>query len=118
MRAGSISSQFKLWYEQAGTPELTFEDLWDPAANAYELTVAQQVPPTPGQPHKAPMLMPLAMGLLGADGGELPTRLAGESEALTGTRVLSGGRGAAQLSLCRSAGASRCRRCCAAFRRR
>ena len=87
--AGGVDlSQFKLWYEQAGTPELTFEDFWDPAANAYELTVAQQVPPTPGQPHKAPMLMPLAMGLLGADGGALPTRLAGESEALTGTRVL------------------------------
>ena len=35
------------------------------------------------------MPIPLAMGLLGADGEELPTRLDGEREARTGTRVLS-----------------------------
>ncbi len=87
--AGAVDlGRFKLWYQQAGTPELTFEDVWDPTANTYELTVAQQVPPTPGQPHKAPMLMPLAIGLLGPDGGELPARLAGESAAPAGTRVL------------------------------
>ncbi|MGH7029759.1 MAG: aminopeptidase N, partial [Stellaceae bacterium] len=84
---------FKPWYGQAGTPELTVEDRWDAASGSYELTVAQKVPPTPGQPDKSPMLIPLAIGLLGADGGELPTRLASdrgaEAESRAGTRVLA-----------------------------
>ena len=88
--AGGIDlGRFKLWYAQAGTPELTVDERWDAAAGAYELEVAQQVPATPGQPDKRPMLMPLAMGLLGADGGELPTRLEGDGAALAGTRVLA-----------------------------
>ncbi len=88
--AGGIDlGRFKLWYAQAGTPELTVDERWDAAAGAYELEVAQQVPATPGQPDKRPMLMPLAMGLLDADGGELPTRLEGDGAALAGTRVLA-----------------------------
>src|SRR5271166_6076471 len=51
-------SRFKLWYTQAGTPELTIEDRWDAAKKSYELTVAQKVPATPGQPEKSPMLIP------------------------------------------------------------
>ncbi|MBV8120004.1 MAG: aminopeptidase N [Alphaproteobacteria bacterium] len=82
-------SQFKLWYAQAGTPEITIEDHWDEASRVYELNVAQKVPPTPGQPEKAPMLIPLAVGLLDEDGGELPTRLDGDAENRPGTRVLS-----------------------------
>ena len=93
-QAGGVDlSRFKLWYQQAGTPEITVEDRWDTAGNVYELTVAQQVPPTPGQPDKLPMLIPLAIGLLGADGGELPARLAGEAvtegAGPAGTRVLA-----------------------------
>src|SRR5215469_13967765 len=80
--------QFKRWYEQAGTPEITIEDHWDPATGSYELVTAQKVPPTPGQLEKLPMLIPLAMGLIGADGVELPTRLEGETASRTGTRIL------------------------------
>jgi aminopeptidase N len=88
--AGGVDlGRFKLWYAQAGTPEITVEDHWDAASRSYELNVEQKVPPTPGQPQKSPMLTPLAIGLLDADGGELPTRLAGESEARAGTRVLA-----------------------------
>jgi aminopeptidase N len=88
--AGGVDlGRFKLWYAQAGTPEITVEDHWDAASRSYELNVEQKVPPTPGQPQKSPMLTPLAIGLLDADGGELPTRLAGESESRTGTRVLA-----------------------------
>jgi aminopeptidase N len=79
---------FRLWYRQAGTPEITVEDRYDPGSRQYELTVAQRVPPTPGQPDKQPMPVPLAMGLLGPNGDEMPIRLDGESEAKTGTRVL------------------------------
>ncbi len=87
--AGGVDlGQFKRWYEQAGTPEITIEDRWDAATRSYELTAQQKVPPTPGQPDKLPMLIPLAMGLIGPNGDELPTRLEGEAASRTGTRVL------------------------------
>jgi aminopeptidase N len=79
---------FDLWYHQAGTPEVTVEDRYDPASRTYELSVAQLVPPTPGQPDKKPMPIPLAVGLLGPNGDEMPTRLEGDSEEHAGTRVL------------------------------
>ena len=81
-------SGFALWYAQAGTPEVTVEDRYDAAARSYELNVAQHVPPTPGQPDKQPMPIPLAVGLLGPNGDELPTRLEGEAVGHAGTRVL------------------------------
>ncbi len=86
--SGVDLGRFKRWYEQAGTPEITVADRWDAATRSYELEIAQKVPPTPGQPEKLPMLIPLAMGLLGPDGAELPTRLDGEAENRAGTRVL------------------------------
>jgi aminopeptidase N len=88
--AGGVDlSQFKRWYEQAGTPEITIEDRWDAGARSYELIAQQKVPPTPGQPDKLPMVIPLAVGLIGPEGGELPTRLEDEAAGRTGTRVLS-----------------------------
>ena len=77
-----------MWYTQAGTPEITVEGRYDPESCTYELVVQQHVPPTPGQPEKRPMPIPIAMGLLGPNGDELPTRLEDENETLTGTRVL------------------------------
>src|SRR6516225_9619657 len=87
--SGIDLTQFKRWYEQAGTPEITVEDRWDAASGVYELIAEQKVPPTPGQPEKSPMLIPLAMGLIGPDGAELPTRLEGEVSSRMGTRVLT-----------------------------
>jgi aminopeptidase N len=82
-------SRFKRWYEQAGTPVITVEDRWDRRTKSYELRLAQEVPATPGQAEKLPMPIPLAMGLLGPDGAELPTRLDGETESRAGTRVIA-----------------------------
>ena len=81
-------SQFKRWYHQAGTPELTFSDDYDAAACVYTLTVRQSCPPTPDQPGKEPFHIPLALGLLDATGRDLPLQLAGERESRGTTRVL------------------------------
>jgi aminopeptidase N len=86
--SGIDLGRFKLWYHQAGTPEVSISDAYDATARRYTLTVAQRTPPTPGQPDKQPLVVPLAMGLLGDDGTELPTRLANEAAAHAGTRVL------------------------------
>src|SRR5690606_3444938 len=63
--------QFKLWYSQAGTPELEISGRYDAQTGTYELDVAQRVPPTPGQPEKAPMHIPLRVGLLDAQGRDI-----------------------------------------------
>ena len=70
--SGRDLSQFKLWYSQAGTPRLTIEDRYDPAAKTLTLTVEQSCPPTPGQPTKKPFHIPLALGVIGDDGRDLP----------------------------------------------
>jgi aminopeptidase N len=76
--AGRDLGQFKRWYSQAGTPELTVRDDWDADSGTYTLRVSQQTPPTPGQAHKEPLLIPLAMGLLG-DAGNLRLTIEGQS---------------------------------------
>mgnify|MGYP000928833463 CR=1 FL=1 len=86
---GADLDQFKRWYHQAGTPELAVGDAYDPATRTYTLTVRQSCPPTSGQPHKEPFHIPLALGLLGADGRDVPLRLAGEAEPGGTTRVLA-----------------------------
>ena len=35
------------------------------------LTLRQEVPATPGQPHKSPMVIPVALGLLDQTGAEI-----------------------------------------------
>jgi len=76
--SGRDLSQFRRWYAQAGTPELRIRDAWDEAARTYTLTVEQHTPPTPGQAVKEPLVIPLAMGLLG-DAGNLRLSLEGEA---------------------------------------
>lgn len=75
--SGLDLTQFRRWYSQAGTPELTIRDAWDEVDGTYRLHVQQATPPTPGQEHKEPLVIPLAMGLLG-DAGNLRVQLAGE----------------------------------------
>ena len=86
--SGVDFAQFMRWYDQAGTPEIRFEERYDAAAKRYELTLHQETRPTPGQESKAPFTIPVAMGLIGPNGGALATRLDGETEAQEGTRVL------------------------------
>ncbi len=88
--SGVDLGQFKLWYSQAGTPEIEVDGRYDSRTGSYDLTVAQRSPPTPGQPKKAPMHIPLAVGLLDAQGRSIPLSLEGEPPAAAAaTRVLS-----------------------------
>lgn len=41
---------------------------YDAAARTFTLTASQSTPATPGQEHKEPLLIPIAVGLLGSDG--------------------------------------------------
>jgi aminopeptidase N len=75
--SGRDMTQFMRWYSQAGTPEIRVAPHYDSRARTYRLDIAQTVPPTPGQPTKEPMLIPLALGLVGKSGGDLPLVLDG-----------------------------------------
>ncbi len=63
-------SHFKLWYEQAGTPEVTFKGEYDNVGKTYTITLTQNIPDTPGQTNKKPMHIPFAIGLLEPSGQE------------------------------------------------
>jgi aminopeptidase N len=87
--SGRDLSQFRLWYRQAGTPEILVESSYAPKAKTYTLTLAQSLPATPGQGDKKPMHIPLALGLIGRESGKaLPLTLAGENAAGPTERVL------------------------------
>ncbi len=74
-------AQFRRWYVQAGTPLLELQRHWDGEAGVLELTVRQGTPPTPGQPDKLPLVIPLVLGLVDQGGDPLPLRLPGETPA-------------------------------------
>ena len=79
---------FKRWYAQAGTPHLTARGQHDSASRRFTLTLSQSALPSPGQAHKLPVVIPVQMGLLAADGQALALRLAGEAQASGTDRVL------------------------------
>ena len=54
-------AQFRLWYSQAGTPKVTARLAHE--GDTARLTLSQDVPATPGQPVKQPMVIPLRLAL-------------------------------------------------------
>jgi len=61
--AGEDLSRFRLWYSQAGTPRVRAE------IGERSLKLRQEVPPTPGQPAKQPMPIPIALAWFRAESG-------------------------------------------------
>jgi len=60
-------TQFRLWYSQAGTPEVSVKWHYDALKQQYTLELTQSCAPTPGQADKKPLHIPVRMGLLGVD---------------------------------------------------
>ncbi|MCO5120041.1 MAG: aminopeptidase N [Burkholderiaceae bacterium] len=88
---GRDLSHFRLWYSQSGTPRLRVQTSHDAPNRRFVVTVRQSIPAqADGQPGQ-PMHVPLAVGLLGADGSPLPlpapTEIPDDGERPT-TRVL------------------------------
>jgi aminopeptidase N len=87
--SGRDMTQFMRWYNQAGTPEVTVAGRFDLARKTYTLEAKQSVPPTPGQPTKEPMVIPLGVGLVGKNGRDLPLTLANGAAIERGVLVLN-----------------------------
>lgn len=68
-------TQFKLWYSQAGTPEVFVTENFDAATNSYQLTLEQKCALTLTEQkenfQKQPFHIPLLVGLIDAAGNEI-----------------------------------------------
>ena len=87
--SGKNLDQFMLWYRQAGTPDVRATAAYDHATRALTLDFTQNIPPTPGQPNKAPMVIPLVIGLVNSKGDDLPLALADGNALADGVIVLT-----------------------------
>jgi aminopeptidase N len=80
--SGKDLTQFKRWYNQAGTPVLTVSDNYDADTKCYQLIVSQSCPATPGQTEKLPFHLPLSIGLLDAQGNDIALEEAAVNEEI------------------------------------
>jgi aminopeptidase N len=92
--SGRDLTAFKLWYSQAGTPLLTVRTAYDAARGTFHVEIAQSLAPTPGESEKSPMTMPIALGLVDPEGGEveLASVDASPAELRSGVFALEGAR--------------------------
>ncbi|WP_375638616.1 aminopeptidase N [Bartonella sp. MF74HXZ] len=67
--SGQDFSQFMLWYEQAGTPNVEIDSHYNDGV--LTIHAKQHIPATPQQNTKKPMLIPILFGLLGPNGENL-----------------------------------------------
>ena len=81
--------QFKRWYAQAGTPRVTARGRYDAPSRTYTLGLEQAAAASAGAGPKEPLVIPLAIGLVGRDGQAMPMRLEDEPASAVATeRVL------------------------------
>ena len=90
--SGADFSQFMRWYEQAGTPHVAATGRYDAANHRYILSLSQSCATAPGQAPKQLYQIPVAVGLVGPDGQDLPLRLAGDDSGTRASQIV--------LSLC------------------
>ena len=86
--SGRDLTQFRRWYRQAGTPTITAKGAYDAAKKSFALTLTQSLAPTPGQPVKEPMHIPVRLGFIGQNGNPMPLTLEGETATGPDERVV------------------------------
>lgn len=77
--SGIDLTQFRLWYSQAGTPQLQVRDEYDAKQQVYRLHVRQSTPPTPEQTEKLALHIPLDIELYAEDGAVIPLQSGGQA---------------------------------------
>lgn len=86
--SGKDLTQFRIWYRQAGTPELKISSEYEEKAKKFILYVEQSTPPTPGQEKKEALHLPLVVGLVSQQCNDMPLQLEGENKAQTEAKIL------------------------------
>ena len=89
--SGVDLEQIRLWWSQAGTPQVTVDRTYHPDKHIFTLTFTQTCPSTPDQPakDKKPFHIPMAIGLLDLAGDDIPLQLKNEDEPAGTTRVFN-----------------------------
>jgi aminopeptidase N len=82
---GRDLTQLRRWYSQAGTPRLQMQGRYEPSTRSYTLTATQHndkvgVELSQAELDKPPLHIPLAMGLLDAQGQDIPLKLKSEPQ--------------------------------------
>ena len=81
--SGLDLGQFRLWYSQAGTPDVKLETAYDEPRGVLKLIFTQSTPATPNQDDKAAFLIPIKIALFDRDGQRLSFRYEGQVYAET-----------------------------------
>ncbi len=89
--SGYDLSHFQKWYSQSGTPELGCRVTYDKAAKALDVSFTQSFAPGPAAAARRPLPIPVRIGLVGADGGDLPISLAQGELASAGVLLVKKG---------------------------
>ena len=72
--------QFKRWYSQRGTPTLSISTEYDEGLKELKIRIVQKCPKTLEEDNWKPYHLPLKIGLVSRDGGEVSAQLACEYE--------------------------------------
>ncbi len=86
--SGVDLAQFRIWYEQAGTPKVSVKRSYDAENETYSLEITQSTPPTPGQSTKKDLHIPIRIGLLRKNGVPLRLQLQSENTEATEDRLI------------------------------
>ena len=80
---GRDLAQFERWYSQPGTPHVQVQTHYDASAERFDITLTQST-------HDQPLHIPISVGLLDAQGMDLPLKLSDETghDTAPTTRVL------------------------------
>lgn len=93
--SGFDLGQFRLWYGQAGTPEVTVDYQMDHQVGQCQISIRQRTPATPGQPNKKPMLIPIRLGFVTPNGdcqfAAVQEKMSGSLAPSTNIRSLGNG---------------------------
>ncbi|KCZ92883.1 aminopeptidase N [Hyphomonas johnsonii] len=89
---GRDFTQFRRWYSQAGTPQVTVAESWNADAGELTIQLSQSTPPTPGQKDKLPVPIPLELALLDGTGGTDAWTVVLDQPEMTLTRKATGAR--------------------------
>ncbi len=76
-------TQFRYWYKQSGTPEVTVKEHYDDSEKTYTLTLSQSTPSTPGQEEKQPFHIPVKISLLDKDAKSMPLKQGSAPEKMS-----------------------------------
>ncbi|MCP3943169.1 MAG: aminopeptidase N [Desulfobacteraceae bacterium] len=69
--SGTNLTQFKKWYSQSGTPQISFTRSYDPDLKTLTLTFEQKTSPDRNQKEKHPLHIPVLFGIMDAAGKDI-----------------------------------------------